>query len=122
MANLSRMKLDDIVERVRRERKWSPKQAADAELWYRRFLALTVQNGGRPIFGISEKSDYLWHEHITFTRRYRNDCARYIGRFVDHNPTTPGMRKRLKSRLEHAKALYVKAYGSHPIDMSVPCY
>jgi len=117
-----RVKLEDILDRVQKERGWSETEAREAELWYLRFLALSHQRGNRPTFGISEKSDYLWHAHILLTRRYRADCQRIFGAYLDHTPT-PGGRPRVSStRLTAARRLYIKTFGAAPADLTDACY
>jgi len=116
------MELDDILARVKKERHWTVAEAREAKLWYRRFLWLSYQSRGRPISAISAKSDYLWHGHIVFTRRYRDDCERVFHQFLDHTPGTGRSQRLTGLQLKRARALYVKAFGSAPRDIEMPCY
>lgn len=121
-ATINRLKLGDLVEKVGRDFGWSASQASEAELWYRRFLALAYSRSRRPIYAISEKSDDLWHEHILATKRYRADCQRIFKQYLDHTPVAGGRTRLGGTRLERARALYEKAFGSFPADLSEACY
>jgi hypothetical protein len=116
------MKLDDILARVRREHRWTVAQAREAKLWYRRFLWLSYQSNFRRSYAISKKSDELWHGHIVFTRRYRDDCDRVFHRYLDHTPGTGGSPKLRGLQLKRAKAPYETAFDSAPPDIEMPCY
>jgi hypothetical protein len=120
--SISRLKLDDLVERLGNDRGWSATEARDAELWYRRFLALSYSRSRRPIYAISELSDDLWHEHILATKRYRADCQRIFKQYLDHTPVAGGRTRLGGTRLERAQVMYEKAFGSAPMDLSEACY
>jgi len=73
--------IDDIVEQVRSERGWS---ASAAEQHRRAYIAFLSNSGAprRPNVAV----DAIWHAHILWTRRYREDCEALVGHFVDHEP------------------------------------
>lgn len=121
-AKLPPIRLSDILAEARKSCHWSPAQARDAELWYRRFLLLSYLRDRKPIYGISEKSDCLWHAHIANTKRYRADCQRIFGHYLDHTPTHGGSRTVKAKKLVRAKVLYMKTFGAAPPDMTVACY
>lgn len=118
IRKIDTLKLDDIVSVVRKERGWSARTAQDAEIWYRLFLAMSKKKGGKPAFGIEENSDYIWHEHITSTKRYRKDCKEIFGKFLDH---TPGRPKNWKAKLARSMKEYDKTFGFHPKNASTCC-
>jgi hypothetical protein len=73
--------IDDIVEQVRAEQGWS----ADAAEGHRRAYIAFLSNPatrGRPDVAV----DAIWHAHILWTRRYRQDCEALVGHFIDHEP------------------------------------
>jgi len=41
-------------------------------------------------FSPSEIVDQVWHEHILFTREYRDFCKKHFGKYVNHAPTVVG--------------------------------
>jgi hypothetical protein len=116
------MKLDDILARVKKEQRWSAAEAREAKLWYRRFLWLSYQSNFRRTYAISQKADELWHGHIVFTRRYREDCDRVFHRYLDHTPSTGASPKLTGLALKRAKAPYEAAFASAPFDIWWPCY
>jgi hypothetical protein len=56
----------------------------DVEL-YRCFLKLCVLYPGRTIVPTRE-IDHVWHTHLLDTAKYRDDCERIFGQFLDHFP------------------------------------
>ena len=73
--------IDDIVEQVRDERGWSVSTAERHRRAYIAFLS-KADPQRRPTIAV----DAIWHAHILWTRRYRQDCEALVGRFVDHEP------------------------------------
>jgi hypothetical protein len=119
IRSIDTLDLDDIVREVRRERKWSAATAEKAELWYRRFLAMSHKQNGRPVFGICKLSDYVWHAHITSTARYRKDCQRIFGRYLDHTPGKPAGWQR---RLAASSGAYQKTFHLKVPYFVICCY
>ena len=120
-AAIDNLVLRDIVAVVRKRRRWSPATAREAEGWYRTFLALSYKRGGTAVFGLDKRADYIWHEHITSTRRYREDCEKIFGegKFLDHTPGTP---KNAAVLLEQSMADYDNEYGIHPLYAGTCCF
>ena len=64
---------------------WDESTALEAELHYRQFLEINLMRTvERPV--PSRLADQFWHAHILDTRRYREDCERVFGYFLDHAP------------------------------------
>jgi hypothetical protein len=122
LPNLDRLDLKTIVARAQAEQLWSDSQAREAELWYRRFLQLSRERARGPFYAIDETADHLWHAHILFTRKYRADCERFLGGYLDHTPATAVSNELSEERRARAEALYKKAFGDAPPFLKVPCY
>jgi len=122
LPNLDRLDLKTVVARAQAEQRWSDSQAREAELWYRRFLQLTRERGRGPFYAIDETADHLWHAHILFTRKYRADCQRFFGAYLDHTPAKTVSNELVAARRVRAEALYRKAFGEAPPDLMMPCY
>ena len=109
--SLKRLNLTAIMARVQREQGWTAAEAGDAELWYRRFLQLSLERGSKPFYAITEQADHVWHAHILFTRKYRQDCERIFGGYLDHTPADKGPDSLSKERQRQAAALYFKVFA-----------
>lgn len=119
VPSIDALKLDDIVAEVRKRRRWTPSTAKKAELWYRRFLALSYHQQRKPVFGICRLSDYVWHEHIMSTERYRRDCDRIFGGYLNHTPGKPSGWQKL---LTAAEASYVARFHEILPYSNICCY
>ncbi|NEP17321.1 MAG: glycine-rich domain-containing protein-like [Leptolyngbya sp. SIO4C1] len=94
---------------------WSLEQVTRAVEHYRRFLFLNHCYPERAIVP-SREIDQVWHTHILDTAKYREDCDRLFGQFMDHWPYF-GMRSaeeraQLNTAFEETQALYAKHFGA----------
>ncbi|MEL7354047.1 MAG: glycine-rich domain-containing protein-like [Cyanobacteria bacterium J06560_5] len=64
---------------------WSLQRATQAIEQYRRFLFLLYKYPDEKIVP-SRETDEVWHTHILDTSKYREDCDRLFGKFMDHWP------------------------------------
>ncbi|WP_417788161.1 hypothetical protein [Stutzerimonas xanthomarina] len=85
---------------------------AETALEYRRFLSLKKCYPNQLLMP-SGAAWQLWQAHILDTRRYRSDCERMFGRFIDHFPylgcdSDAGRRER-----DLAEQLYQGFYARH---------
>jgi hypothetical protein len=60
-------------------------EADQAVALYRCFLKLCVLYPGTAIVP-TRRLDHVWHTHMLDTAKYRADCDRVFGRFMDHFP------------------------------------
>lgn len=84
--DLVRLKLMDKTE----GHGWTPRQAAQNELEYRRFLVLLAKYPDQPMAPPTEVHKF-WHGHILDTMKYAEDCNNIFGYFMHHVPYV-GMR------------------------------
>jgi hypothetical protein len=124
-ASVDALDVTAIVQAVQTANGWSATQALDAEKWYRRFLALTKQEhrGGTPleaVFGLDKEADLIWHEHITWTIKYRADSEAIFGagEFLNHTPNKP---PDWQKRLADSLALYQRRWHESPPDANICC-
>ena len=101
---------------------WSPEKAYRLIELYRCFLVL---NEIYPNVSIvpSKEIDKVWHVHILDTAKYREDCEKVFGRFIDHFPYF-GMRgeedaKNLQAAYQTSRALFIEHFGIDPSSPSV---
>lgn len=52
----------------------------------KRFLYLAA-NSPCPLPMLHSEIDDLWHQFILFTKQYREFCAQFFGRYIDHSPS-----------------------------------
>ncbi|MFC4006942.1 glycine-rich domain-containing protein [Nonomuraea purpurea] len=64
---------------------WTDEVIAQAELDYRRFLALNILRPATAL-SVNKTLDEYWHQHILDTRKYAADCDMVFGRFLHHYP------------------------------------
>ncbi|MGB7251151.1 MAG: glycine-rich domain-containing protein-like [Phormidesmis sp.] len=64
---------------------WTLARVTQAIEQYRRFLFLLNRYPTQRIIP-SREVDHVWHTHILDTMKYREDCDRLFGRFMDHWP------------------------------------
>lgn len=90
---------------------WSSDQADQVEIAYKGFLyALARKDPEDLISPPTQEVDEFWHEHILDTRKYREDCDKIFGRYMDH---TPGLTPEQQLR---ADAQRRQVYQDHDID------
>lgn len=124
-AGVDVTELASVVDGVKAAEGWSDADANDAELWYRRFLALTnqqYQTSGqlKAVFGIDKRSDLIWHAHIDDDAKYRADNATIFGagQYLTH---TPGQPPNWQQLLQAAMALYRRRFHQVPPYASTCC-
>jgi len=92
---------------------WSADQAESVEQEYRRFLyALTQKGRGEIISPPSKEVDEFWHQHILDTRKYRDDCQKLFGHYMDHIPALTSAQQ------AEADERRRRVYAEHRIDSS----
>ena len=117
MTNLQPLPFDPAVEQLDLFALHFAPQAqcldwASAELEYRRFLNLKKCYPNQLLMP-SGAAWQLWQAHILDTRRYRSDCERLFGRFIDHFPYL-GHDSAADRRERHfAEQLYQGLYARH---------
>jgi hypothetical protein len=131
---INRTKLDDIAARARAYNDWDVAQTRRAIEWYRHYLWASYKHRGQPVFAIVQEADELWHAHLAYTKRYRADCQRIFGRFLDHNPVHGRLTKRMRDAFDDAVDWFKKEYpdefpqpkvafkGKAPLVFIHPCY
>ena len=98
---------------------WSFEYAQSVEREYRRFLTLCREYPEKPVVP-SSIVDKMWHLHILDTRKYSEDCERFLGFFLHHFPYF-GMRgeddaANLDKAWDDTRELYAKHFDDNPRD------
>jgi hypothetical protein len=116
--------LDAVVAAAGRENGWSAEEAQRAARRYRDFLAVVLHSvaAGQPnVTAVSASADEVWHQHVLWSRKYRDDCAALFGpgRFLDHIPLYALPRTALD--LEATRRLYREIGLTPPDDLDHDC-
>ena len=64
---------------------WSRNQCDLVEVWYKRYLVLSLLYPEESIVP-NREIDEFWHQHILDTRKYADDCQATFGYFLHHFP------------------------------------
>ena len=90
---------------------WMPEKALRMEVEYKRFLYALAHKGKDDIISPPmQEVDEFWHQHILFTRKYREDCQKIFGHYVDH---TPGLSP---EKQRQADACRMKVYQDYEVN------
>jgi hypothetical protein len=73
-----------FANKIAHKHAWSSRFALRAITEYRKFVFLGVS--GDTVVTPSKVIDTVWHEHLLFTRGYRDFCRNVLGRDFDHHP------------------------------------
>lgn len=98
--------LSTIINTVQEELGLKAEDAARAEELYRQFLILCHKYPEQKVVP-PKLADHIWHEHITHTRKYAEDCDNLFGAFIHHNPSQDN----LESAFSETKELYKKEFS-----------
>lgn len=110
--HITSLDLDSVRLRVIDHLGWSSEKTTQVELEYRRFLyALARNRAEHAISPPTLEVDEFWHQHILNTRKYREDCERVFGHYMDH---TPGLNSEEQSK---ADARRRQIYSEYDIDL-----
>jgi len=97
--------------------RWSIERTRAAELWYRRFLFLSLRYPDATVVPTKE-IDEVWHTHILDTTKYFADCDRLFGRYFHHFPyfgiRGHSDRKALEKSFSNTLSLFRLHFGAVP--------
>jgi len=104
-----------FASKLARKLKWPTRLALQAIEEYKKFIFLGM---------VSESAvtppkviDQVWHEHILFSRAYRDFCRDILGREFDHHPeliATDAQTSVFQSQYDATLALYEREFGYPP--------
>lgn len=113
-AYLDSIDFSMVVEKIVKTKGWKKKDVLKICELYRHFLFLKKkydQNDDK--LSPSLEIDEFWHNHIFDTKKYRHDCEKIFGFYLDHYPYL-GMDG--KTTDEDAKRSFEKTQGLHYIE------
>lgn len=86
LDSLSRIDLEQIKLKLRQRLGWSKDKTERVTWEYVQFLHQFVGDKSIKVRPPSNDLDEVWHQHILYTRKYAEDCKRFIGFFLHHEP------------------------------------
>jgi len=111
---ISELDIKPYIDKALEHGTLSSSDSAQAMDDYRHFLLLlwlniTLSNG--EFIVPTERADAIWHEHILFTKEYREFCNALVGHFVDHVPGLEKGSEPFNKAVEHTRSVN-RDYGS----------
>jgi hypothetical protein len=118
--NMVKLKIQDKEEGLG----WTAKQCDEAEIEYKRFLALKRTYPHKDVVP-NKIVDSFWHQHILDTQKYAKDCELIFGYFLHHFPYF-GMRdendmRNLIDAFEETKEIYNFHFGQMYVGDAPKC-
>lgn len=100
--------------RLASENRWTECFTQQAILEYRKFMYLAATAGA--MVSPSEIVDVVWHQHLIFTKSYKEFCA-LLGKDIQHIPSTHQIQEAatFKEAATRTRECYREAFGS-PIE------
>jgi hypothetical protein len=96
----------------KRQPAWLPGYINAVILEYRRFLCLHLCSPKDSLIVPSPAVDEAWHLSIANTEQYRVVCAKFLARFLDHQPATSAEKVNvLRQGYSDTLLLYQKVFG-----------
>ena len=109
--HINHLDLDSVRLKAAGRLGWSSDKTDQVELEYRRFLfALTRKRPEHTISPPTSEVDEFWHQHILDTRKYRDDCEKIFGHYMDH---MPGLSSEEQAKADERRR---QVYSEHDID------
>lgn len=110
----------NIIRKLINQYGWARKHAEKVCQMYRNFLFLQKKYGESHKIPPSEEMDEFWHMHILDTGKYRHDCERIFGKYLDHYPyfgiDDQSSFKDLEDAFEATQSLYAKEFDGDRIE------
>ena len=123
MARVAELDFTMLKRKLALQKGWSDELIAEAEQFYRQFLALKMVYPKRAI-SPTVAIDEFWHAHILDTRAYIADCKALFGRYLHHYPYS-GMKDMFELMLSQVvhkemRELFLQHFGVDPYERPQP--
>lgn len=102
-----------FILRIAKENKWTKNFTTQAILEYKKFMYLAATSD--KMVSPSDIVDIVWHEHLVFTKSYKNFCL-ILGKTIEHIPSTHNREEydMFKQAKEHTTLIYNQVFGEQP--------
>lgn len=78
--------LEQVKLKIMKRLGWDRGRVEQAAWSYVQFLHQFVGDKSVKARPPSDDLDEVWHQHILYTRKYAEDCKRFLGFFLHHTP------------------------------------
>lgn len=116
---LEGLDLQPIGTLLIQKKQWTPEQVKEAEIAYRRFLALIILNPGETLVP-TDQIDEFWHMHILDSRKYEQDCKAVFGKYLHHDPHLAKGTAAHTKAYERTKKIESTTYGDNSSTGVIP--
>jgi hypothetical protein len=89
---------------------WLPSEVKECCLLYKNYLYLKYKYP-HEILAPSDDIDEFWHNHILDTKKYRADCEKIFGNYLDHCPYLDMKAKDSAEFFAKTQELHAKEFG-----------
>jgi len=102
--------------RLANENKWTKAFTKKAILEYKKFMYLAATSD--KMVSPSEIVDVVWHQHLIFTKSYRDFCL-LLGKQIQHIPSThnPEEFEKFRDAKKQTEEIYIQNFGEQPKDI-----
>ncbi len=110
---INELDLSVITRNLVLKQGWLESEVLEAIKLYKNFLFLHLKYPNE-ILAPSEDIDEVWHDHILNTKKYRLDCEKIFGRYLDHQPNFDMEDTSSNISFARTQELHLKEFG-YPI-------
>ena len=123
VARVAELDFTMLKRKLALQKGWSAELIAEAEQFYRQFLALKMVYPKRAI-SPTVAIDEFWHAHILDTQAYIADCKALFGHYLHHYPYS-GMKDMFELMLSQVvhkemRELFLQHFGVDPYTRPQP--
>lgn len=116
--------LSMVISKMMNSHGWSKEDADEACVLYRNYLFLLAKYPKKSL-PPSQDIDEFWHNHILDTKKYRAECDKIFGKYMDHKPSyflenKETEMKALESGFQETQRLHFEEFGEHIYEIRGP--
>lgn len=108
--------LSMIAAAMVKKQNWLLSEVEEGLRFYRNFLYLNYKYPNVSLVP-SEDIDEIWHNHILHTKKYRDDCEKIFGNYLDH---LPSLAKEGSSAMNELRNAFSKTQDLHEKEFGYP--
>ncbi|WP_334032895.1 hypothetical protein [Burkholderia gladioli] len=119
-ANLTHVKRKIMQDAAKGGVAWNEEKCNRVERLYKRWMICGEKYRADVRFVPTKDVDTFWHYHILHTKQYMDDCYRYFGRFIHHNPHLEETSEMCENRRQ-SRELFLREVNQYSADELADC-